>query len=194
MRKTQLHRTRTFIYITLFLWVLIMLYVLFQTPAPALGMLRRATALFGYSSLFLSIISSEYMREMRKLFGKPFLTVHHILAVVGLMLTAIHPLTFALENKDLSVFVPVFSPVSSFLAWAGRPALYLIFLAALAAMARGHMKSIWRSIHWLNYLAFILAFVHAWHIGTDVATGLLRLAWAVMAVLVLVVFAQKRLR
>lgn len=184
---------RRLIYVVLTLWVGFVLYTLFRSPAPTLPMAVRATALFSYTAVFLAILSTEYLREMRKLFGKPFITVHHILAVTGLILMVLHAVLFALLRQDLRVFLPRFDSLRTFLALGGRPALYFFIIATLAAVVRGRMRSIWKVIHWLNYLAFALAFVHSWLLGTDVSNPLLRPMWAVLAGVILVVFVRKRL-
>jgi hypothetical protein len=184
---------RRLIYLVLILWIGLLLYSLFRIPAPALYLAVRATALFSYTAVFLAILSTEYLREMRRLFGEPFLTVHHILAVAGLLLMSLHAVLFALLMRDIMVFLPRFDSLRVFLSLGGRPALYLFAIAALAAVIRGRIRHIWRVIHWLNYLAFALAFVHSWLIGTDVSNPLLRPIWVVLAGIVLWVFIRKRL-
>lgn len=183
---------RRLIYTVLAVWVGFVLYTLFRRPAPLLPMAVRATALFGYTAVFLAIVSTEYLREMRKLFGTTFLTVHHTLAVAGLALMSLHAVLFALLTQDVRVFLPRVDSWRVFLALGGRPALYLFIIATLAAVARGRIRNIWRMIHWLNYLAFVLAFAHSWLIGTDVSNPLLRLVWVVLAGIILVVFIRKR--
>nr|MBC7244491.1 ferric reductase-like transmembrane domain-containing protein [Chloroflexota bacterium] len=190
MKKTVWRRL---IYIGLALWTGLMLYTLYSIPAPALAMIVRATALFAYTAVFLAIISSEYMREMRDLFGRPFLVVHHILAVAGLVLMGLHAVLYALLTRRLAVFLPRFDSLRLFLSLGGRPALYLFIIATLAAVWRRNIKNTWKLLHWLNYLAFALAFTHSWLIGTDVSTPLLRFVWAVLSGIVLVVFIRKRL-
>lgn len=184
---------RRLIYAILTLWVGFVLYMLFRSPVPPLPIAVRATALFSYTAVFLAILSTEYLREMRKLFGKPFLTVHHILAVAGLILMGLHAVLFALLTQDVRVFLPRFDSLRVFLALGGRPSLYLFVVATLAAVVRGRIRNIWRIIHWLNYLAFALAFAHSWLLGTDVSNPLLRPIWAVLAGIILAVFIRKRL-
>jgi len=193
MNSNRTRRLRWAIYITLLVQVIAVLYTLFQMPEPGLGMLGRGAALFGYTALFWSILSSEYMREMRKVFGRPFLKIHHSLAVIAWGLILTHPVSFALLSKDATVLVPVFSPFRTFLQLAGRPALYLVGVATVAGLLRRSIKKNWKVVHWLNYMAFLLVFIHAWLIGTDLASGLLRFIWATMAAIVLIVFARKRL-
>jgi len=177
----------------LLLWLSFLSYWVLRTPGPALGQVVRIAALWGYTILFLSILSSEYIREMRKLFGQPFLRVHHVLAVAGLLLMLVHPLAYASWVGSLSVFVPIWTPVRSALALGGRQGLYLVWIAVLAALARRRLKDVWKFIHWLNYLAFALIFAHAWLLGQDIARGPLRAMWLVMALLVMAVLVHKRL-
>jgi DMSO/TMAO reductase YedYZ heme-binding membrane subunit len=169
----------------------IILVALAQTPAPPLYMAVRAAALLGYVGLFWLIVSSEYVRQMRALFGRVFLKVHHALSVVTWVLIAAHPLAFALFVNDTRVLVPIFSPAQQFLQWAGRTALYIFALATVGALARKSLKSSWRYLHKLNYLAFLLVFVHAWLIGTDLSSPLVKAVWLVMAVVVLAVALHK---
>ena len=164
-----------------------------RTPGAALGKLVRIAALWAYTALFLGILSSEYVREMRKLLGQPYLRVHHALAVSGLLLMLVHPLSYAIRVNSLSVFVPVWRPLGSALTLGGRPGLYLVWTAVLAAVARRRLKDVWKAIHWLNYVAFALIFAHAWLLGQDIARGPLRAVWLAMAVVVLIVVVHKRL-
>jgi DMSO/TMAO reductase YedYZ heme-binding membrane subunit len=194
MSENTARRLRIGIGMTIILMALLILYTLYRTPAPWGWHVARAAALFGYSTIFLTILSNEYMREMKKLFGRPFLRVHHILSVVGLILIVVHPITVALVTKDISAFIPRFDSFSLFLTLGGRPALYLFMAAALAAVLRRRIKNVWRSIHWLNYVAFSLAFVHSWLLGANVSHGLFKFIWPAMFAIALIVFVHKRLQ
>jgi DMSO/TMAO reductase YedYZ heme-binding membrane subunit len=156
-----------------------------QTPGPALWTLVRTLALVGFVTLFWAIVSSEYMRELRKVFGRPFLKIHHTLTVIAWVLIVAHPASYAALAGSADVFVPIFTPLNSLLQWAGRPALYLFGLATLAGLLRKSVKAYWKYVHKLNYVAFLLVFVHAWLIGTDLSSTLLRILWAAMAAVVL---------
>jgi len=186
-------RLRIWIVLAIALLACLILYALFRTPAPWARRLVRAAALFGYSSIFLTILSHEYMRDMKRLFGQTFLKVHHVLAVVGLVLIVLHPLTLALLTQNPSVFVPRFDSLDLFLTLGGRPALYLFLIAVLAALLRRRIRNVWRFVHWLNYVAFGLAFVHGLRMGPDASQGLLALVWVAMFAVVLLVFLRKRL-
>ncbi len=177
----------------LILWIGYILSVLVRSPGSVPGKVIRGSALLGYTALFLTIVSSEYVRTMRKLFGKTFMRVHHALALTGLVLIVVHPLTYAVRSGTLSVFVPVLAPLRSFLTWASRPALYMIVLAVLAAIARKRLKNTWRVVHWLNYLAFVMVFAHAWFMGSDLILAPIRGIMTAMAGIVVAVLVHKRL-
>ena len=193
MKESTLRWLRAVIPVVVLVLALLVVYSLLSTPAPTGWMVVRASALFAYVTLFLAIVSSEYQREMRKLFGQPYMRVHHWLARVGLVLIVLHPVLIAVLSKDPRVFVPRFTPWRVLLSLGGRPALYLFFIAALAGVFRARVKNPWKVIHWLSYLAFLLAFAHAWLLGSTVATGPLRPIWLMMAVVVVIVWLHKRL-
>jgi DMSO/TMAO reductase YedYZ heme-binding membrane subunit len=182
---------RSGFFVALLVQVIAIVVTLAQTPGPALWTIVRAAALFGYVALFWAIVSSEYMRELRKLFGRPFLKLHHSLTVAAWVLILTHPLAYVILAGSPTVLVPIFSPLSSFLQWAGRTALYLFALATIAGLLRKSLKRYWKYVHKLNYVAFLLVFVHAWLIGTDLSSMLLRILWVVMAAVVLLVAVHK---
>jgi sulfoxide reductase heme-binding subunit YedZ len=186
-------RIRLFFYVAAALYSLIVVYVLSRAPAPLAYNLARAAALFGYGTLFVTILSHEYMREMRKLVGKPFMTVHHILAVTGLVLVILHPVLMVIILDDPRQFVPRFDSLRTFLTFGGRVALYLILIAALAAVMRRRLKDTWKVVHWLNYVAFVLVFAHSWLLGGNVSISVLKFIWPVMLLTVVVIFLRKRL-
>lgn len=155
--------------------------------------LVRGTALVGYVATFLAILSSAYMRELYRALGRPFLWGHHVLSVSGLILLALHPVGVAIDAASAAVFVPRFDSWMIFFQLGGRPALYLMWIASLGALLRRSWKKGWRTIHLLNYLAFLLGTVHAVLIGTDLSQPFLRLVPIAMAFVVGMVFVRKRL-
>lgn len=160
-----------------------------------LSLAIRATALLGYWAVFLTVVSSAYMRELFQLLGRPFIRVHHILSVAGLILVTLHPLGDALRRGTLAVFIPNVSSLDDFLRLGGRPAWYLIGLAALAALLRTRIKKSWRTVHFLNYIAFLLATAHAVLNGTDfISSPVMKAVALAMGLFAVGVFAQKRIR
>jgi sulfoxide reductase heme-binding subunit YedZ len=161
----------------------------YRTP---LNWLIRGAALMGYLAIFTSAVSSAYMRQVIRLFGRPFIKVHHILSVTGLVLVTLHPLGVAINAGNPRVFLPRFDSWGVFLELGGRPAWYLIAAASLAAVLRKTIGRKWRTIHFLNYVAFLLITVHAIMIGTDFQHTVVKAVSVVLALVVIIIFIQKR--
>jgi DMSO/TMAO reductase YedYZ heme-binding membrane subunit len=160
--------------------------------------LARGTALLGYLTVFLSILSSAYIRWLVGFFGRPFIKVHHVLSVTGLVLIALHPVGAMLDWGSARVFLPKFDSLLEFLRWGGPPAWYLIGVASLTAALRRLVGKRWRTIHVLSYVAFLLATFHATMLGTEFTGGgaqsvIARVVAILMAVAVATTFIQKRL-
>ncbi|NLN44887.1 MAG: ferric reductase [Methanosarcina sp.] len=154
-------------------------------------MIRRFVGTCGYLTMFLAIITSEYMAKMKKVSGLSFIKAHHNLARVGILLILIHPLTFALEGRGIQILSPI-SQTNIFIALAGRPAFYLFLLTAGIALYRKRYKN-WRKVHYLSYLAFLLVSTHALMIGDDFRLTIMRILAFSMAVTVIAIFIHKRL-
>ncbi|MDY9927529.1 ferric reductase-like transmembrane domain-containing protein [Methanosarcina sp.] len=179
------------IYAIILFIVIIIAYILLQRPGEPLRMVARFAATFGYLTIFIAILSSEYMAKMRKILGLPFLKAHHNLARIGILLILIHPLALAIEAQDFRIFLPVLYPVEVFLALGGRTALYLFLLAAGIAIYRKKYRN-WKKVHYLHYLAFLLVTAHALLIGSDFRLDIMRMLALVMAAAVTGVFIHKR--
>ena len=66
-------------------------------------------------------------------------------------------------------------------------------IASLAAVLRSALGRNWRTVHFLNYLAFLLATVHGVMIGTDFQSSVVKAISILMAVAVIGIFVLKRL-
>jgi DMSO/TMAO reductase YedYZ heme-binding membrane subunit len=168
-----------------------------QATETALSWVVRGAALLGYQFVFLAIISSAFMRPLIKFFGRSFVNIHHVLSITGLVLITLHPVTAAINAASLAVFVPRFASWRLFLSLGGRPAWYLIGVAALAAALRKPIGKRWRLIHYLNYVAFWLASIHASLIGTTfVGAGpryiILKVIIGILAAATVTTLIQKR--
>jgi hypothetical protein len=153
----------------------------------------RGAALLGYIYVFLSCLSSAFVMGLSKYFGRPFLKTHHLVAIAGLTLMSIHGLAVAWDSQSAAVFLPSFDSAEDFLMWGGRPAFILVWVAVIAAVLRLALGARWRMLHWLNYIAFLLATAHALMIGSDFGRPGLRWAATGMALIVIAVFFRKRL-
>ncbi|TFG34794.1 hypothetical protein EU527_01710 [Candidatus Thorarchaeota archaeon] len=127
----------------------------------------RFGALYGYASIFFATILSNFLREVRKIFGKPFMRVHHYFAIIGMISITIHPVVFSIYAGSFLVFIPDFSSWLTFWSLAGRPALYLAYIAVLASLLRMKIERYWRYLHGLMYVVLTFAFVHGYLIGAN---------------------------
>jgi ABC-type multidrug transport system permease subunit len=160
--------------------------------------IARGAALLGYLTIFFSILSSAYIRWLVRVFGRPFVKVHHMLSITGLVLIALHPVGVMLDWGSANVLLPQFDSLPAFLRWGGPPAWYLVGAASLAAVLRKFVGRRWRVIHNLSYVAFLLATFHAAMLGTEFAGGgpqsvIAKVVIILMAVVVVATFIQKRL-
>jgi sulfoxide reductase heme-binding subunit YedZ len=154
----------------------------------------RAASLLGYLAVFLSIVSSATMRQMVRIFGRPFVKIHHALSIAGLTLITLHPLAVAWAYASPRILLPTFDSWTLFFQFGGSVAWPLIAAASLAAVLRQAVGRNWRVAHYLNYVAFWLATVHANMIGTDFQHTVVRAISVVMSLAVIAIFVQKRLR
>ena len=160
---------------------------------PISGVLRVA-ALIGYQGVFLASLSSLYLVELTKYFGRRFVKVHHVVSVTALIALFLHGGLVAWQFGGVGVFLPTFRSLQSFLQFGGAPALWLISVASLAALFRATLRKQWRQIHWLNYLAFLLGTIHAQLLGTNFQHLLVRIVSGAMAAALVGVFVTKRVR
>jgi DMSO/TMAO reductase YedYZ heme-binding membrane subunit len=110
---------------------------------------------------------TPFIKEVTVYFGQPFMRVHHALAVLGVVFATLHPVFFALQRVNILVFLPRFDSWIVFWELAGRPALYIIYIASAAALLRRMFPRYWRYFHALMYVVLIFVIVHANLIGTD---------------------------
>jgi len=177
---------------TIGLYILILLLFL-STPLYSVGdFFIRFGALFGFTSMFVATLMTPFAVELYKIFGKPFVKIHHIYSITGLILVTLHPLIFAVTVDNIAVFVPDFSSWYGFWSLGGRLALILIYIAILGALLRKVAKKSWRIIHALNYVALFLAYVHGVLIGTDFQNIGILITFTIMMFLSFGVLGYKR--
>jgi len=188
-------RAKNSIYLVFLGILAVVLVAILLSVTPAGGWLygaMRGAALLGYLAIFVAVLSSLYMRELVRFFGRSFVATHHIVAVTGLVFITLHPLAVAVAYQTWRVVLPRLGSWQSFLEWAGPPAWDLLVIASLAALWRRKISA-WRTIHFLTYLAFILGTIHGVLIGTDLQSGIARWVAILMALAVTGTFVKKRL-
>ncbi len=153
----------------------------------------RLTALYGLLFLSISSIMTPFLKEVTRAFGRPFIRVHHVFMGVGLTLATLHPVVLAVVTGNAGVFIPIFSSWYGFWAGAGRIALIIAYIAALAALLRGRFGA-WRYVHALVYLVLTFVIVHAALLGSDFETPAIMAIYYVLYALVVAAFFLKRLQ
>jgi sulfoxide reductase heme-binding subunit YedZ len=154
----------------------------------------RAGALMGYIGVFLAALSSNYMRELTRFFGRSFIKVHHIVSVTALIALTVHAIGVAWRAGSVSTFLPSFASWQLFFTLGGRPAFWLLAVTSLTALFRTAIGKNWKVIHWLNYLVFILGTIHAQLIGPNFQHIGVRIVSGTMALVLIGVFVWKRTR
>ena len=153
--------------------------------------------LFGlYGFLFLSVATliTPFLSEITQAFGKPFLKVHHVFSVLGIVFITLHPVFNAVQRLSLSVFVPRFDSWETFWRLAGRPAFIILYIALLAAILRAKAPKYWRPFHALMYVVLLFGIVHANIVGDDFENLGIMIIFNALFLASIASFALKRYR
>ncbi len=126
-----------------------------------LDLLMRLCGLYGYFGISVSAIMTPYLKEIKQAFGKIFIEVHHVTAAIGIGCITAHPVIMAIEQMDVSIFLPVVSSWVDFWTWAGAPALITAYIALVAVLVRNRIKKYWRYFHALMYVVLLFGIIHA---------------------------------
>jgi len=174
-------RRALFIILLISPYLLVAGIIMSTHPSDLLYTGIRVCGLFGFLSLSLGVIMNLLKKGIKTTLGRPFITLHHLFTVSGLVLITVHPVLFALSIKDFSVFIPDTSSALSFLTNGGRVAIILIYIGFLAALFRSVLKGRWVQIHRVMYLALILGVIHANLLGQDLIDPVIRVLYNAFA-------------
>lgn len=139
----------------------------------------RIVGLEAFLLLTFQILLGSFRPIFEHLYGAgKVLRFHIIVGPLVFVFVLSHPILYALYSGIVSgslaegagVLFP--SLPETQMEWyiaTGRLALYLLFLSVTAALLRRKLTkwNLWRKIHFLNYIIFILIFFHSQNIGTD---------------------------
>jgi methionine sulfoxide reductase heme-binding subunit len=78
-------------------------FVSYQNP---LRYSIRIFGLLGFIFLSIAVIITAFLKEITLYFKKPFLTIHHYFAAIGLTLITLHPIVLAVSLLNPAVFLP----------------------------------------------------------------------------------------
>ena len=189
----KLIQSRSFWYILfLFLYLIPLVIALRSRFEGTWHFLGRISALTGLTSLFIAILLSLLVKESKRIFGVYYLKIHHTFSFLGLILISLHPVFLAIDFKNADIFIPTFSSWYDFFKNAGRPALYLIYIAVLAALLRKSMVKHWKYVHGLLYPAFLLGAIHSILNGRDLKIPILSILFMVEIIIVITIFCYRR--
>jgi len=160
----------------------------------SIEMVVRLFALYGYLTLSIAAMTTPFLKEIPKIFGKTFIKVHHIFAIVGTVSATVHPVAYAIQTLDPTVFLPSLRSWYMFWALAGRPALIVIYIALAAALLRRKIQTYWRPIHALMYVVLLFGIVHANLGGTDFQNPVINTLFNVLFAASIAAFALKRIQ
>ena len=179
--------------VIILLFISITTLLLLNTPSASFYLFIRLFALWGYTFLAIATILTPFLKETGRIFGRPFIKIHHIFAFTGLGLITLHPVSYSIETMSASVFKPVFDSWSGFWVNAGRPAIIILYLALIAVLLRKKIKP-WRIIHSLMYIVLLMGFVHGNLVGTDFTNTGILIIFSILFGLAIITFVAKRIQ
>ncbi len=177
----------------LLLYILVTVLAFFTAFTDPVDFVIRLCALYGFMALAIASAMTPFLKEITVLFGRPFIRIHHLFAIFGLVFATLHPVFFAIQQMDLAVFIPRFDDWYTFWSLAGRPALYIIYIVTAAALLRLMVPRYWRYFHMLIYVVLIFVIVHANLLpGTDFQNLGILIIMNVLFVIAFAAFFLKR--
>ena len=157
----------------------------------------RLFALIGFFSLSVAAYMTPFLKDIRRVFSKPFINVHHYFAIIGLILVTLHPVSLFIQSFDPTIFLPNLSSFYLFLFLGGKQALLTIYIALLAAILLIKIpkyRAYWRVLHALIYIALLFAIVHGNLIGTDFQNIFVSILYNGLFIGAIAVFVLKRIQ
>lgn len=152
-------------------------FVVNQGTLSDLYSVFRLFGLYGFTLIWGQIILGPFMPLLRRLFGPLALTLHIAEGIFAIVFATLHPillgLAYFLATKDLFFWNALanYLPGELYIyGLFGVAAWVLLICTVTTALLRTKPWFInkWRYIHLLNYLVFILVFLHSYNIGSDV--------------------------
>ncbi len=166
--------------------LVISVVILSDTGSTIQYTVMKICALSGFLSLSCAVLMNLNKPYLQQILGKPFLPVHHLFAFGGFILITLHPLLFLLMNPDLTIIFPDTASSSFFPLLWGKVAIIIVYFAFIAGLLRNSLKSHWKFIHRLIYPALIIAYIHAWVIGSNFSHPAIWIIYTILIVLIII--------
>jgi predicted ferric reductase len=128
--------------------------------SPSYNTAIRIFALYTLTIVFLNIMTGSFRPLLVRVFkARTMLRFHNTTGVVGFSMALTHGILVIIYG-----LWPGFSKL-------GPVALYILAVTTFTVLFRKFLKKSWRWIHRLNYVVFVVALIHAFQVGSDVAYG-----------------------
>ena len=157
----------------------------------------RASALVGFLLLYISVFfgTVSCLPGIRKYFLRlRSLNFHCWISLQALIFALIHGLALLFDKlipfSFADILIPLHASYEPVLVGLGTISLYLVIILVATSYSRKYIsQKIWRTIHFLNIFLYIFSIIHAFYLGTDLKSGMLReiFIWA-NGILILLLF------
>lgn len=163
--------------------------------------LTRSSALIGYMLLWISIFLGLSIRTplLNKII-RPIYSyrIHCWISLQALIFATIHGLSL-LGDKYVNltlgnIFIPFFpqtgDSVSPEFLSLGITGFYLMVMIVTTSYIKNYIShKLWRSVHFLNIGLFVILFIHALYLGTDLkSAGMLRFIFIYFNIFLVLLF------
>jgi sulfoxide reductase heme-binding subunit YedZ len=151
------------------------------TQSTALWYASRATGVVSLLLLTAVVLLGVLVNRQGRLPGLPRFVVtglHRNLSLLGVAFVAIHVITAVLDPYVtigiVSIVIPFASAYKPLWLGLGAISLDVVLALILTSLARARMsRRLWRSLHWLSYVAWVSALVHSLGSSNDLHGGVL---------------------
>jgi methionine sulfoxide reductase heme-binding subunit len=161
--------------------VALVLYIIFSSAVrdtQLIWILTRVFGLISFAALFIAVTLGE-LRVLSKIKANfKLFRFHTPLAIFATFTVAAHLASAVLDNYKWGIGLTVtqylgFSFSDKWLVFLslGTIAFYLMLIVGLTSRTKFIQKigyKQWKLVHYLSYIAFVIAYIHAMNLGTDV--------------------------
>jgi methionine sulfoxide reductase heme-binding subunit len=152
------------------------------TSTTALWYASRATGVVSLLLLSMVMILGLVVNRQGRLPGLPRFgatSLHRSVSLLAVLFVAVHVITAIADPfvtiRIAAAIVPFSSAYKPFWLGLGAVSLDLIIALIVTSLARARIgRRTWRSLHWLAYAAWPVAFAHSIGSSTDLHSGALR--------------------
>lgn len=153
-----------------------------------LSVLFPLVGLLAFSFLSIQFLIGSNRRLLQKIFPG-IVKFHRYHGLMVFVLATLHPLML-LSGLGIATYIDTYLKTSrlpfALLGVSAWTLLCVTVITALGAWKLQKFQGVWRKIHILNYLVFILVWFHSWFLGSDVQTSMLKYVWLLYGALAVI--------